>query len=58
MTTAEVTISANDATAAEPADDGQFTVTLSSPSDTDTVDQLHGHGDATADSDYTALTGP
>ena len=38
---AVVTIAANDDSAAEPADDGQFTVTISSPSDTDTVDQLH-----------------
>ena len=43
--------------AAEPADDGQFTVTLSNASDTDTVIAYTVTGDATPDSDYTALTG-
>ena len=52
-----MTIAANDAAAAEPADDGQFTVTLSNPSDTDTVISYTVTGDATADSDYTALSG-
>ena len=55
--TAEVTIAANDASAAEPADDGQFTVTLSNPSDTDTVISYTVSGDATAGSDYTTLSG-
>ena len=55
--TAVVTIAANDATAAEPADDGQFTVTLSNPSDTDTVISYTVSGDATPGSDYTALSG-
>ena len=57
LDTAEVTISANDAAAAEPADNAQFTVTLSKASDTDTVISYTISGDATADSDYTALSG-
>ena len=56
-TTAQVTIAANDATAAEPANDGQFTVTISNPSDTDTVISYTVSGDATAGSDYTTLSG-
>ena len=55
--TAVVTIAANDGTAAEPADHGQFTVTLSNPSDTDTVVSYTVSGDATPGSDYTPLTG-
>ena len=54
---AVVTILANDASAAEPGDDGQFTVTLSNPSDTDTVISYAVTGDATPGSDYTTLTG-
>ena len=55
--TAEVTISANDNTAAEPADNGQFTVTISNPSDTDTQIAYTVTGDATPGDDYTPLTG-
>ena len=55
--TAEVSILANDADAAEPADDGQFTVILSNPSDTDTVISYTVSGDATVGSDYIALSG-
>ena len=52
-----MTIAANDATAAEPANPGQFTVTLSKVSDTDTVVAYTVTGDATPGSDYTALSG-
>ena len=55
--TAVVTIHANDASAIEPANHGQFTVTLSNPSDTDTVVSYSISGDATPGSDYTTLTG-
>ena len=55
--TAVVTVQANDANAAEPGDHGQFTVTLSNPSDTDTVISYGISGDATPGSDYTTLTG-
>ena len=54
--TAEVTIAANDATAAEPSNDGQFTVTLSKACDTDTVVSYTVTGDAAARRDYTALS--
>ena len=54
---AVVTITANDPDAAEPSDDGQFTVTISKPSDTDTVISYVVSGDATPGSDYTTLTG-
>ena len=54
---AVVNILANDANASEPGNDGQFTVTLSNPSDTDTVISYAVSGDATPGSDYTALTG-
>ena len=52
-----VTIAATDANAAEPGDNGQFTVSISNPSDTDTVVSYSVSGDATAGSDYTTLTG-
>ena len=55
--TAEVTIAANDATASEPGDEGQFTVSISSPSDTDTVVAYSISGDATSGDDFTPLTG-
>ena len=54
---AVVTINATDDSAAESADHGQFTVTISNPSDTDTVVSYSVSGDATPGSDYTALTG-
>ena len=52
-----VTVAASDATAAEPADDGEFTFTLSNPSATDTTITYTVAGTATAGNDYTALTG-
>ena len=54
---AQVSIVANDPDAAEPADGGQFTVTQSALSSTDTVISYTVGGDATADADYTALSG-
>ena len=54
---AEVNIGANDAVAAEPADNGQFTVTLTNSSDTATQVSYSVAGTATPGSDYTALTG-
>ena len=54
---ATATITANDADAAEPADNGQFTVTLSNAADQDTVISYVVAGDATPDVDYTALSG-
>ena len=55
--TAEVTIAANDASASEPSDDGQFTVSISSPSDTDTVVAYTISGDANSGDDFTPLAG-
>ena len=55
--TAQVSILANDAAAGEPANNGQFTVSLSAPSSTDTVISYTVGGTATAGADYTALTG-
>ena len=55
--TAEVTIVASDATASEPADNGQFTVLISNPSDTDTVVTYTVSGDATGGDDFQSLTG-
>ena len=55
--TAVITIAANDASASEPGDDGQFTVSISSPSDTDTVVAYAIGGDATSGDDFTPLTG-
>ncbi len=55
--TATVGISANDPTAAEPGDDGQFTVTMSAASDKDTVINYSVTGTAGSGSDFTALSG-
>ena len=59
--TATASVSANDAVAGEPADNGQFTVTLDNPSDTDTVISYTVSGDANtgtvANADYTPLVG-
>jgi sugar lactone lactonase YvrE len=52
-----VSISANDPAAGEPADPGQFTVTLSSVSSTDTTVSYTVTGTATDGADYTALSG-
>ncbi|MBO6577408.1 MAG: Ig-like domain-containing protein, partial [Rhodothermales bacterium] len=54
---ATVTISATDASASEPSDDGQFTVSLSKASDTDTVVSYTVGGDASAGVDYATLNG-
>ena len=54
---ATVTIVASDPTAGEPANNGQFTVTLSAVSETDTVISYTVSGSATPGSDYTALSG-
>jgi hypothetical protein len=54
---ATVSIVANDLIAAEPADNGQFTVSLSNISSTDTVISYSVGGDATSASDYTPVTG-
>ncbi len=55
--TALVSISATDAIAAEDINNGQFTVSLTNPSDVDTVISYSIGGDATPGSDYTPLTG-
>ena len=55
--TAEVTVTANDATASEPGNDGQFTVSISNPSATDTVVAYTIGGDATSGDDFTPLSG-
>ncbi len=55
--TATVSITANDSTAAEPANDGQFTVTMSAVSDKDTVVNYSVTGTAGSGSDFTALSG-
>ena len=55
--TAQVTVTASDASAAEPGDNGQFTVSISNPSDTDTVVSYTIGGDATSGDDFTPLTG-
>ena len=52
-----VSLIANDPMAAEPANDGQFTVTLSNASDTDTVISYTVTGDAPSADDFTPLTG-
>ena len=55
--TAEVSIVANDPGAAEPGDDGQFTVLLSGISDTDTVVSFSVGGDATSGVDFQPISG-
>ena len=57
--TALVSITANDPTAGEPGDNGQFTVTLTNPSSTNTVVSYTIGGSATpgAGNDYTTLSG-
>ena len=55
--TALVSIVANDPVAGEPADNGQFTVTMSNPSDSPTVIAYSVAGSATGGSDYTSLNG-
>ena len=54
-----VSITANDPTAGEPADPGQFTVTMTNPSSTDTTVSYSVGGSATpgAGNDYTTLSG-
>ncbi|MBK7030042.1 MAG: tandem-95 repeat protein [Bacteroidales bacterium] len=52
-----VTITANDPTAAEPANDGQYTVNMGLTSSTNTVISYTVSGDAVAGTDYTALSG-
>ena len=54
---ATVTIAATDATAAEPADDGRFTVTLSQASATDTVIDYSITGTAANGTDFALLSG-
>ena len=53
----QVTITANDPSAAEPSDDGQFTVALTGASANDTVIGYLVTGTATAGSDFTPLSG-
>ncbi len=55
--TATVSITANDPNAAEPSDDGQFTVTMSAVSTIATVVNYTVTGTAGAGSDYTTLSG-
>ncbi|MCG8448163.1 MAG: Ig-like domain-containing protein, partial [Pirellulales bacterium] len=54
---ATVSIAATDASAAEPADDGQFTVTLSAAADTDTVVNYTASGTASGGTDYATFSG-
>jgi VCBS repeat-containing protein len=54
--TSEVSIAATDS-AAEPADDGAFTVTMTNPSGTDTTVTYNVSGSATNGTDYQPLTG-
>ena len=53
---ATVTIAATDASAAEPADDGRFTVTLSQASATDTVIDYSITGTAANGTDFALLS--
>ena len=52
---ATVSISANDDAAAEPGNDGQFTVTMSQASDKDTIVNLSIAGSADSADDYIAI---
>ncbi|GAA4356577.1 hypothetical protein GCM10023151_04630 [Kangiella marina] len=52
-----VSVAANDALAAEPINNGQFTISLSNPSSVDTTVTYTVSGTATATDDYTALSG-
>ncbi|NOR29025.1 MAG: HYR domain-containing protein, partial [Lutibacter sp.] len=52
-----ISILANDATASEPSNNGQFTVSISNASDVDTVISYLITGTATEANDYTTLTG-
>ncbi|MBL7904115.1 MAG: HYR domain-containing protein, partial [Bacteroidales bacterium] len=54
---ATVSIAASDPTASEPSNDGEFTVTMSQASDTDTEISYTIGGTATAGSDYNTLSG-
>ena len=51
----DVVITANDASAAEPGDNGQFTVTMSNPSSTDTTVNFNVAGSATEGADYSNI---
>ena len=55
--TAQVSVVANEPSASEPGDVGQFTVSISETSDSDTVISYSISGDATPGTDFTALTG-
>ncbi len=55
--TALVSIIANDPVAGEPTDHGQFTVTMSNPSDSPTVIAYSVAGSATNGTDFVALSG-
>ena len=55
--TAEVSIVASDSSSSEPGDPGQFTISITAPSDTDTLIAYTVTGDATEGSDFTALSG-
>ena len=52
-----VSVVANDPSASEPNDDGQFTVSLTNPSDTPTVIAYTVSGSASGGGDYAALSG-
>ncbi|MBP8791833.1 MAG: HYR domain-containing protein, partial [Lutibacter sp.] len=54
---AKVSIIANDPSASEPSNNGQFTISISNASDVDTVVSYSVAGTANSGSDYTALTG-
>ena len=52
-----VSITANDPVAGEPTDNGEFTVSISNPSDSPTVIAYSVTGSATSGADFAALTG-